>query len=196
MTDAERTSLVMATVAGPSAIEHRAREWWRITIYDTEGNRAARAQLRRCTTVVDALCIPAAIGLARRLGRIPGIAAPQWKQNAFERVLALAIVLSHVRHDNGIGLLRALGWGRFPDEGKAVDAAQARPILSELRFKRLLQCESDDDLIRTFTRLVSLAGNEADVAELARVFLHWDDDRTKRDVALTYFRANSLGLDS
>jgi len=196
MIDANGLKTVPAAREPTTSAEHRARDWWRHTISDAEGDRSVRAQLRRCTTPLDAACVPAAIGLARLLGRIPDAGAPAWKQKAFERALSLAIVLSHVRSDNGINLLRMLGWGQFPYEAKEADAGEGRPILSELRFKRLLQTEGEEELVRTFARLIALAGHATDVADLARVFLHWDEDRTKRDLALTYFRANSLGLDT
>jgi len=178
------------------SIEHRARDWWRVTISDAEGDRGVRAQLRRCATPRDALGVPAAIGLARRLGRIPEVGAPAWKQRGFERVLGLAIVLAHVRAEIGVPLMRALGWSQFPYGKKEATAGVERPILSELRFKRFLQTEDEQDLIAAFVRLVKLAGSETDVADLARMFLRWDDDRTKRDLALVYFRANTRGLDS
>ncbi|MGH8227732.1 MAG: type I-E CRISPR-associated protein Cse2/CasB [Steroidobacteraceae bacterium] len=167
-----------------------------MTISDTEGDRGVRAQLRRCGTPLDAVTVPAAISLARRLGRVPERGAPPWKQKGFERALSLAIVLAHVRVNTSTNLLRTLGWGQFPHDKKETDATEGRPLLSELRFKRFLQTDGEDQLVTAFSRLVALAGDETDVTDLARVFLTWDDDRTKRDLALTYFRATTTGLDA
>jgi CRISPR system Cascade subunit CasB len=196
MSDASETTLAADASNHAKSMERRARDWWHVMISDAEGDRGVRAQLRRCATPLDALGVPAAIGLARRLGRVPGEGAPAWKHRPFERALGLAIVLAHVRAENGIPLIRALGWEVFPYDKKEADAGAERPKLSELRFKRFLQTEGEEELIAAFARLVALAGNETDVADLSRVFLRWDEDRTKRDLALAYFRANAHGLDA
>ena len=196
MSDAMETTLVAPAITDPKSIEHRARDWWRVTISDADGDRGLRAQLRRCATPLDAVGVPAAIGLARRLGRIPDAGAPAWKQRECERALGLAIVLAHVRAESGKPLMRTLGWGVFPYDKKEADAGAERPVLSELRFKRFLQTEGEDELIAAFVRLIAWADGETDVANLSRVFLRWDEDRTKRDLALVYFRANARGLDA
>lgn len=196
MSDApETTSLSPASIEGQS-MEQRARDWWRVMISDADGDRGVRARLRRCTTPLDALSVPAAIGLARRLGLVPDAGAPAWKQRGFERAFGLAIVLAHVRAEGDRILMHALGWGVFPYDKKEADAGAERPRLSELRFKRFLQAEGEEELIAAFVRLIALADGETDVADLSRVFLRWEDDRTKRDLALAYFRANARGLDT
>jgi CRISPR system Cascade subunit CasB len=177
--------------------EQRAFDWWGQTISDENGDRGVRANLRRCKTVRDALDVPAAFGLAKRLGVIPQENAPDWKQSGFNRALSLAIILAHVRSDADQKLLNAIGWKQFPFNTKDNDAGDNAPILTELRFKRLLQVdtlESEDDLIAFMTRLIKLAGNEANVANLATLVLNWDEERTKRDMALTYYRAHERGF--
>jgi CRISPR type I-E-associated protein CasB/Cse2 len=177
--------------------EQRALDWWNQTISDENGDRSVRANLRRCKTVRDALDVPAALGLAKRLGVIPQENAPEWKQNGFNRSLALAIILAHVRSNTDQKLLNAVGWQQFPFNTKENDAGDNAPILSELRFKRLLQVdtlEGEDDLIAFMTRLIKLAGNETNVTNLAQLVLDWDKDRTKRDMALTYYRAHERGF--
>jgi CRISPR type I-E-associated protein CasB/Cse2 len=176
--------------------ETRARDWWRTSVSDAEGDRGVRAELRRAHSPLDAVSIPAALALARRLGRIPEPGAQPWKQRGFERALGLAVVLSFVRTDTPMPLLRSLGWAQFPYDKRESDVTDGRPILSELRFKRLLQTDGEDELIAAFSRLIKLARGETDVANLARIFLRWDEDRTKRDLALTYFNANARGLDA
>lgn len=196
MSDAPETTLAADASNHAKSMERRARDWWHAMISDAEGDRGVRAQLRRCATPRDALGVPAAIGLARRLDRIPAEDAPAWKQRAFERALGLAIVLAHVRAESDKPLIRVLGWEVFPYDKKEADAGAKRPKLSELRFKRFLLTEGSDELIAAFVRLIALAGGETDVADLARVFLCWDYDRTKRDLALTYFCADAHGLDA
>jgi CRISPR system Cascade subunit CasB len=188
---AESTSPSVA----PLALDVRARDWWQATFAEGGGDRAVRARLVRCRTPLDAVTVPAALSLARRLGRIPDASAPAFRQRGFERALALAVVLAHVRTATATPLLRALGWGAFPLDSKATERGDASPVLSELRFRRLLQTEGDPELIAAFSRLLALAKGAADPAELARVLLHWEQDRTKRDLALTYFAAKAIGLE-
>lgn len=185
----------MSTEASRARPEERVRDWWRATISGADGDRGARAQLRRCRTPLDAVTVPAALALARRLGRVPEPGAPAWKQKGFERALVVAVVVAHVREDVAVALLRALGWATFPGAKTESEVPEGRPALSELRFRRLLQTQGSDALIPAFARLVALAGGKADVMDLARVLLGWDEDRTKRDLALTYFHANARGFD-
>ena len=178
----------------PSPLASRVAEWWRTTLSDSAGDRGIRATLCRCRSPLDAVTVPAVLGLARRLGRVPAAGDPLWKQRGFERVLTLGIVLAAVRKDHDEPLLRRLGWGQFPYQLKETEAKEGRPILSELRFKRLLQTDGEDELIAAFRRLVALAGGETSVRDLAQVLLNWDYPRTQRDLALTYYRANTYGL--
>jgi CRISPR type I-E-associated protein CasB/Cse2 len=197
MSDSTQSLPAAETAESSKSPEQRARAWWRTMISDADGDRGARAQLRRCVTARDALGVPAAIGLAKRLGCLPDAEAPLWKQRDFERALGLAIVLAQVRREpeNGRSLMRQLGWGQFPYAKKDTDADTDAPKLSELRFKRFLQTEGEDELIQAFARLVKLAGNETNVADLAKTFLEWDRDRTKQHLALDYFNARKDALD-
>lgn len=194
MSESVLSSTGQSTAPGTPSAADRVREWWRITISDTDGDRAARAALRRCTSPRDALAIPAALALARRLGRIPEPGAPHWKARGFERALGLAIVLSHVETDGETRLLRTLGWPQFPHAKPGHEPTTEQPLLREPRFKRFLQSESEDELIAAFVRLIRLARHQANIADLAHVFLNWGKDRTRRDLALAYFNANQRGL--
>jgi CRISPR type I-E-associated protein CasB/Cse2 len=177
--------------------EQRAFDWWSQMISDENGDRGVRASLRRCKTLRDALDVPAALGLAKRLGVIPEENAPEWKYSGFKRALSLAIILAHVRSNNDQKLFNAIGWKQFPFNTKENDAGENAPILSELRFKRLLQVdtmEGEDGLIAFTIRVIKLAGDGINVTNLAQLVLDWDKDRTKRDIALTYYRAHERGL--
>lgn len=159
---------------GSGAIAWR---WWRALADREHGDRAVMARLRRCTRPADALAIPQAIALVRQLGA-----------HRPEDALGLAILLAHVREDDREHrLMRAAGWKRFPGQRQESAAGEDRPLLSELRFRRLLRTAWNDRL-PAFIRLVRLLGDKAKVSDLAESFLYWGDPVRQR-WAFDYFHA-------
>lgn len=135
------------------------------------GDRAAAARLRRCATVTEAMQEPATLELFRRLGRN--------RPEDLPAVALLAAVLAHVRqHVGGAPFARAVG-PQPPDEAAAISA---------LRFRRLLQAQSHDELLTAFRRTVALAGDKANVTDLARALLRWDE-ATRRRWIFDYWNA-------
>jgi len=165
-----------------------ARKWW-VSICDPQqGDAAGRARLKRCRSATEALTIPAALGLARRLGAI----REPLDRRRLEGVLGLARVLAHVTSDSAVTAMRAAGWGSFPGERREADAdTGARPRLSEVRFRRLLQTEGGEEQVVMFTRLVRLIGGEVNIAALARDYLTWDWDTTRHRWAFEYYAAGA-----
>lgn len=126
--------------------------------------------MRRAATPVEALEEPAVFDLYKKLGfsrsdidrRLP-------------RVAVVAAVLAHIKEDvtpteSGFRhrFAEMLGQGE-------------RPIMSELRFKRLLSATEDRDLMTSFRRAVALAGGKnIDVGDVAASLLDWSDRRRMR----------------
>lgn len=132
--------------------------------------------------------VPAAVGLARRLGAI----REPLDERRLERALGLARVLAHVTSDTTVTAMRAAGWGSFPGERREADVdAAARPRLSEARFRRLLQADGGEEQVLMFTRLVHLVGGEVNVAALARDYLTWHRDSTRYRWAFEYYAAGA-----
>ena len=71
--------------------------------------------------------------------------------------------------------------------------------LKPLRFKRLLLAESEEEIIRQFRRAVDLAGDVANVLDLARLLLDWTDpdrsEKTRTRLAFNYFGARTAADD-
>jgi CRISPR system Cascade subunit CasB len=164
------------------------RRWWEM-LHDTtrkDGtpnparDPAALARLRRAARPVDALEEPSVFDLYRKLG---------FSRHEFERrlprVAVVAAVLAHVRADaapGGNGFRR-----RFAD----LLGRGERPLMSALRFKRLLAATEDPDLMITFRRAVALAGKkEIDVGDVAESLLDWSD-RRRMQWAFDYYGAGS-----
>jgi CRISPR system Cascade subunit CasB len=156
----------------------RARDWWARYCHPRDGDPGVRARLRRCHSATDALSIRPAIILARQCGAPSRLVpANEWK---LVRGLNLARVLAHVTNDDRARFpMQAAGWKSFPSDRKA-EAAAERPLLSELRFRRLIDADSGEEQVTAFVRLVHLLDGTVNIEELARAFLFWNDYTKKR----------------
>jgi hypothetical protein len=130
--------------------------------------------------------VPAALVLVRRMG-VPRelTMKDEWRLLQW---LNLARVLAHVKEDDPTELpMRAAGWLSFPGAGRERDGGEDRPVLSELRYQRLMSVEQgDDEQVLAFVRLIRLLGGKANVGEIARAFVKWND-RTKRNWTFDYY---------
>ncbi|MCW3476875.1 type I-E CRISPR-associated protein Cse2/CasB [Limobrevibacterium gyesilva] len=156
-----------------------AAAWWRDLQPCDEagkprrGDRAALARLRRCATVMEAAGEPAAIALCRRLGGT---------ECDLGRAALIAAVLAHVRDNvGGLPVARQVG---VQQDGKAA--------ISDLRFRRLLQADTDDEQLIGFRRLVALAGHKLNVADLAASLWRWNDKQRRRWI-YAYHEAPDFG---
>lgn len=170
----------------------RALQWWERLRDPSTGNPGALAELRRCRSTPEAVRLREALVLARRLGGASG-ASPDWRTRA---ALDLARVLAHVReHDPAQHPMRAAGWKHFAGSRRESDAGEDRPVLSEARFRRLLQVGDGEEKVSAFSRLVALLGNRVRVDDLASDFLLWNHpdrgDSVREHWAFLYFAAGA-----
>ncbi len=155
----------MTDIEQPSAADI-AKQWWQeLTATDSArrgARRAARARLRRAATVLEVMQAPEAL---RLFARLPG--------GSPERVAALAGVLALVEREppGGQNVARAIGRNSIDDDGSA--------LMSEGRFRRLLQAD-DDDLMDAMRRLVRLTKGVANVRDLSSSLVYWSDGVKKR----------------
>lgn len=173
-----------------------AKTWWRSLQPREEkgriipGNRAAIARLKRCGTALEAASEPA---VGKLLAELFPHASRETRIAMLPRVAALAAVLAHVRDDDaGSGFAKTLGNPRG-DDGST-------PLLSPVRFKRLQATRDTDETLTSFRRAVLLLGKTADVQDLARILLAWDDDalgdRTRTIFAFDYHGAGLAAPDA
>lgn len=160
---------------------HPARKWWRTMAGWPSGNNADRgglAKLRRCREPLNALLLaPATFNLIERLP----------KSNK-DRVAVLAVVLAHIRDDDSSKrIARAIGRKSLSDEESA--------LLSEGRFRRLLQSEGNEELLTNMVRLVRHMKGKANVEDMAKTILDWGDtkwgNRTRRRWAFDYYAVHN-----
>lgn len=155
--------------------------WWEDTVPrdGKPGDRAARAQLRRCSTIAEALQLPVTMHLFRRCGADHELDLPA--------VALCAATLAYVReHGGDLAVARAVG----PEDPDRPETALLKP----LRFRRLLDATEADDALPAFRRLVALADGRVNVRDLARALLDWTNplrgEATRRRWVFAYWNAN------
>jgi CRISPR system Cascade subunit CasB len=160
--------------------------WHRALWIDTGGNRAARARLRRCVTVLDALMLEESQDLLRRLRRA-GMERPD------ERVALLAMVLARVEPGR-VQVPFAEALGRTSDNRRPDPRKEERPRLSPARFGSLLRAMNArewDDLARALRRALAILN---DVSFGVRAFVRdilCLDDNVPRHWTYAYWQTAS-----
>lgn len=173
---------------------HPALEWWQRLRDPHRGDPGTLARLRRSRSTLEAMQVPDALELARRLRAIPRDGqVPGWKVRA---ALDLARVLAHVReHDPVNHPMRAAGWKHFAGTRRESDAGDDRPVLSEARFRRLLLTGDGEEKVTAFTRLIALLGGTVKVDDLANAFWDWNNpwrgERIREHWAFLYYAAGT-----
>lgn len=145
--------------------------WWaQLTNRDIGRSRADLARLRRVSTPVEAVMIPAVQDLHRRL-----LAIGHDLSRDVDRLALIALTLAHVKTGSGPRLAQRMGQG----EPKA---------LSPLRFDRLIRSTDPAGLTTQLRRALAVVGHGADVAALARD-LRWWTDTTRARWCFDYYGA-------
>ncbi len=152
-------------------------EWWR----ELESDRGARAELRRARSPEDAALIPATIDLITRLRATPVAEHKGW----LARIPAIAGLAAHLDHNAAKEVLALPNREALPK--RMASAKGDRPRVSELRFRRLLQC-SRDDLYRHMIRILAQLDNKAGLFDLADAIFWWGP-RIHKAWAFAYFPA-------
>lgn len=184
-----------ATRASRDSRGARALGWWRrhCDPANVHADPATRARLRRARSHLDVLRITPAVVLARQMGAAPrDHPAPEWRMHA---ALDLARVLAHVREHDPRHPMQVAGWQQFPGDHTESDAGDARPRLSEARFRRLLETGEGEEKVLAFARLIALLDGKANVAQIASDFLDWNHpehgDRVRERWAFFYLAAGN-----
>jgi len=159
-----------------------ARHWWqklngfgRPGLADTGG----RARLRR-STPASVLGEEATIDLMRRLRKAraeAGLAIDDGRDCVL--AIRLALSLCHVRKDTEVRFGRVIGRTDF----SSPVSARFKP----LRFRRLLEAETEEEIASGLRRALEMIGGEVNVADLALHLITWASDGQKRRLILDYY---------
>ena len=139
------------------------QKWWE----DLQDRNGDRAELRRAETVADVILLPAFQRACQRLKPFF-----QHEEHWESRLAAVLGLLAHVRHIN-------------PGQSLAIQMAGNPPVVSELRFRRLIQRDRAD-LYISMIRVLRMLGNKANLHDLAYSVYFWGDG-VKRRWAFDYF---------
>lgn len=145
-------------------------EWWEGLQQDTGG----RARLRRCKKPEEVMLEPAFHRLLKRLHALEVSAEMSMTENDIYRIAAIAGLLAHVT-----------GRDSQPLAERMAEQRGGRPLLSSLRFRRLLK-EQFDDLYPTMIRVIRQLDKKANINDLAASIFYWGD-RVRKRWALAYF---------
>lgn len=139
--------------------------WWQELVDEERGDRAARARLRRCATVAEAMTEQATIMLFRRMGARSPEDLPS--------VALVAAVLAHIReNDPTLSIARRVG----PDNVATIEPGK----LSPSRFRRLTLAATPDERLTAYRRLVRLCGGTLNVRDCVDALLDWTERRKTR----------------
>lgn len=152
--------------------------WWRSMNGEGDGkpqsgqDRAALARLRRASPQ-EAMTEEATLHLFRAL---------RYKNpERLPRVATLAAVLSTIRQDRQGRFGRQIGRALIDDEQSAA--------LKLGRFKRLLDAQTEDEIATAFRRAIAILGGSANVRDVARYVLGFDDEGVRRRLIFDYYAA-------
>lgn len=140
-------------------------DWWATL----ESDKGTRATLKRCNTLPEVMVHPAFVRLCQRLEK--------WLSDDFnwqERLATVVGLLAHCKTQTNLGLPTAMAQN-----------AGGTPVVSELRFRRLLQ-EKPEDLYRAMIRILRMLDGKANLPQLIHDTYHWND-QTRRNWAFAYF---------
>lgn len=132
-------------------------EWWQAL----DSNRGVRAALRRAQSPLDVALEPEYQRIRKRLesrGLPP---------DADDRLPAAIGVIAHLREDDALPFQKLAG-------------RDDRPAVHPLRFRRLVEAKSVNELFPLLRRVLPLVNGRANVLELAGAIYFWGDNVRRR----------------
>ena len=140
--------------------------WW-VKICDSSGDKAS---LKRARTPDIVALQKSYLNLYREM--YSGNTGGRVKANLARRLPLVAGVLSHVRDNRNEPVALVMG-------GSSRQGADS-PLVSDLRFRRLMRTEDDDSLFIMMIRMVRMMDNRANVKDLAESLFFWNDTTRKK----------------
>ena len=138
------------------------RTWWE----DLKKNNGVRAELRRAKSVEDILLLPSFHYTCLRF-------KPFFEEKNWQYRLAMIIgLLSHIQElDSELIAVKMAG--------------KPKPVVSELRFRRLIQRDRKE-LYHSMIRIIQMLGKKGNIYDLSNSIFYWGDS-VKQDWAYSYF---------
>ncbi len=151
------------------------KKWWE-ALSGSPGDRAGLRRAKNCTEVA---MQPAYYWLLNHLLSLKEKEKFYFRE---ENLACLAGLLSHVKHFEA---------GSF---AARMNTPRSSPPVSDLRFRRILRVENLDDLYIMMIRFIRMMDAKANIYDLARSILYWND-RTKKEWASQYYFSEDWDFD-
>ena len=156
------------------------KQWWEELqgvgeFKEKKAKTADRAELRRANNVEDLILLPSFQRACLRFRPFfQGRGDSEWEKSV-ERLAIILGLLAQVRKHTEQTLPLQM----------ASNAQGDKPVVSELRFRRLVQRDRHD-LYPAMSRVLPLLGNKANIYALANDVYYWGNT-VKREWAFSYF---------
>jgi CRISPR system Cascade subunit CasB len=156
------------------------RQWWEElhgigAFKEKKAKTADRAELSRASTIEDIILLPSFQRACLRFKPFfPERDDGKWERS-IERLAIILGLLAQIREHTEQTLPLQM----------ASQIQGDKPVLSELRFRRLVQRDRYD-LYQAMCRVLPLLGNKANIYALANDVYYWGKD-VKREWAFSYF---------
>ncbi|TXH72828.1 MAG: type I-E CRISPR-associated protein Cse2/CasB [Thiothrix sp.] len=151
-------------------------QWWKQLHgkeeFEGKPQTADRAELSRAQTLADVILLPSFQRSCMRFK--PFFKAEDWDKS-IERLAMILSLLARVRETTSEALPLQMA---SPSKGE-------KPVVSELRFRRLIQRDRDE-LYGAMIRILQKLGRKANIHALANDTYYWGD-KVKREWAFSYF---------
>lgn len=159
----------------PAVFEHLL-SWWE----HLEDNRADRAILKRAPSLT-AVALSAPYQRLYRELLSAGFPTSEQPERAHftGQLVAVVGLLAHVRGEQE-GVKQRNGELKPAKAMSRKDKDSDRPVVSELRFRRLLESPDLESLFTGLRRVLPMVGGYIDVTELAQDILYWGDAVKKK----------------
>ena len=147
-------------------------KWWE----ELELSTGDRAKLRSSSELMEIFFVPAYHRLLNSLSK----SYPQEK-GLEKRIAIIAALAATVKNAGSGGTSSSL-----PEQmAKAPSKTDKSPV-SQLRFRKLLECQDREELFPLLRRVIKMLGQTVDIYRLADD-VYWWGDRRKRDWAHEYY---------
>ncbi|MBK8397652.1 MAG: type I-E CRISPR-associated protein Cse2/CasB [Leptospiraceae bacterium] len=146
------------------------KDWWE----SLNQNKGAKADLRKCTEPNETIYIPQTHALITALSKLDN-------SNIFkDRIGAVCGLVAHVKEPNF--------QYRIAQQMSAKSGSD-KAVLSDLRFRRIIQCGNLQELYPYLIRVIRLLDGRVNIYSLAESVYYWGD-HTKKNWAYDYYGSN------
>jgi len=161
---------------------------WHSRLADNRGDRAA---LKKCKSPVQVVFIPAFHEIYQEITTIGRAAieekAIKWSWGKLEKrirdrlpiIASLTALVKPPEEPNKGGEAKRKPV-TLPSQMGTARSSGGGPVVSDLRFRRLLKCRTPEELYPALRRIIGLLESQADIMILAQDIFDWNEEVRKR----------------